>query len=262
MQILQMSDLHLEFEDFRPTEQADILMLNGDICVADYMDKSEESKYYHKGQSFYNFFSYCTDRYEHVLYVPGNHEYYCGRYDKTVPTLKKTLDFDNLHILDNDCVDINGVRFIGTTLWTSVGNMNPIYTEVLKRCMNDYRMIKYFDGTNYRKLQPYDTASMFARNVKFIDYASMGCDRVVVMSHHAPSHKSVHPKYHNDTAMNTGYYSDLDNFILDHDRIMLWTHGHMHDCFDYSIGHTRVVCNPKGYGHENRFFKPNNIISL
>jgi hypothetical protein len=53
--------------------------------------------------------------------------------------------------------------------------------------------------------------------------------------------------------MNGGYSSDLSEFIMDHPQIKLWTHGHTHEEFDYMIGSTRIVCNPRGYdGHENR----------
>jgi Icc-related predicted phosphoesterase len=72
-------------------------------------------------------------------------------------------------------------------------------------------------------------------------------EKFVVVGHHAPSKQSTHPKYQNDQLMNGGYSSDLSEFILDHPQIKLWTHGHTHDPFDYMIGTTRVVCNPRGY---------------
>ena len=77
--------------------------------------------------------------------------------------------------------------------------------------------------------------------------------KFVVVGHHAPSRLSTHPRYAEQHIMNGGYSSDLDNFILDHPQIKLWTHGHTHDDFDYRIGSTRVVCNPRGYiGYEDR----------
>jgi predicted phosphodiesterase len=76
-------------------------------------------------------------------------------------------------------------------------------------------------------------------------------NKIVVVGHHTPSHKSCHPRYANDDLMNGGYHSDLSEFILDHPEIVLWTHGHTHELFDYTIGDTRIVCNPRGYiGHE------------
>ena len=70
---------------------------------------------------------------------------------------------------------------------------------------------------------------------------------VVVVGHHTPSHTSCHPRYKDDQIMNGGYHSDLTKFILDRPGIKLWTHGHTHELFDYMIGSTRVVCNPRGY---------------
>jgi Icc-related predicted phosphoesterase len=71
--------------------------------------------------------------------------------------------------------------------------------------------------------------------------------KFVVVGHHAPSKQSTHPRYKEEVVMNGGYSSDLDDFIIDHPQIKLWTHGHTHEDFDYMIGSTRIVCNPRGY---------------
>ena len=73
--------------------------------------------------------------------------------------------------------------------------------------------------------------------------------KFVVCGHHAPSRLSTHPRYIHDELMNGGYSSSLDEFIMDHPQIKLWTHGHTHEDFDYMIGSTRIVCNPRGYIH-------------
>jgi hypothetical protein len=70
---------------------------------------------------------------------------------------------------------------------------------------------------------------------------------VVVVTHHSPSKLSTKPKYQHDTIMNGAYSSDLSDFILDNPQIKVWTHGHTHDFFDYMVGSTRVICNPRGY---------------
>ena len=72
-------------------------------------------------------------------------------------------------------------------------------------------------------------------------------EKFVVVGHHAPSRQSTHPRYQHDALMNGAYSSSLDEFILDHPQIKLWTHGHTHEDFDYMIGTTRVFCNPRGY---------------
>lgn len=66
-----------------------------------------------------------------------------------------------------------------------------------------------------------------------------------------PSSRSIHPNYANQTMLNGAFKSDLDDFIMNFSRIALWTHGHVHTPFDYMIGATRAICNPRGYvGHE------------
>ena len=71
--------------------------------------------------------------------------------------------------------------------------------------------------------------------------------KFVVVGHHAPSKLSTHPRYKHDTLMNGAYSSSLDEYILDHPQIKLWTHGHTHEDFDYMLRSTRIVCNPRGY---------------
>ena len=268
MRIKQMSDLHLEFDpDFFPKneEKADILMLNGDICMATYFDKGIDSPYYYRALEFLNFFEFCSNEYEEVLYIPGNHEYYRGHIDGIDAVIQDNLSgLRNVHFLNNSSWTKNGITFLGGTLWTNMNNRNPITENFIQYGMNDFRLIdwKNFGGHGWKKFLPRDAAALHSKTLQFFDEASAGLDNVVIMSHHAPSFKSVHPKYHNDTQMNYGYYSDLDEFIMDRPQIKLWTHGHMHDCFDYEIGSTRVVCNPRGYKDENKFFKMNQILEV
>jgi Icc-related predicted phosphoesterase len=115
--------------------------------------------------------------------------------------------------------------------------------------MNDFRVIRN-DEHGYTKLRP---AHIMYRHQQTISYLKavlpdMKDRKVVFVGHHAPSKQSTHPKYVKDYLMNGGYSSELSEFILDHPEIKLWTHGHTHDPFDYMIGDTRIVCNPRGYG--------------
>lgn len=266
MRIKQMSDLHLEFDaEFFPAnrESADILMLNGDICIAQYFEKGENSPYWYKADLARYFFERISNEYDHILYIPGNHEHYRGYIDRTDSILTKELSrFDNIHYLNESSWEFGGFTFLGATLWTDMNNSNPITEQYISGAMNDFRIVQWKKEGYGGKFLPRDAAAIHRRTLKYFDEASAGLDNVVIMSHHAPSFKSVHPKYHNDTQMNYGYYSNLEEFILDRPQIKLWTHGHMHDCFDYMIGNTRIVCNPRGYHNENRFFKIDRVIEL
>lgn len=264
MLIQQMSDLHLEFDpSFRAenTSNADILMLNGDICVAEYFNKGPDSPHYNTGFKFFEFFSDASRKYKYVLYIPGNHESYHGKIHKTASTLKRILTcFWNIHILDNEFLDLEDTRFIGTTLWTDCNKGNPLSVMNIEQSMNDFRLIKRDGG----RFNARNSIKLHVEAKNFIKEAAKDHSKVVVMSHHAPSFGSVHPKYRTGTygELNGAYYSDLDKLILNRPQIKLWTHGHMHNTFDYLIGDTKIVCNPKGYRDENPSFNPNLLLEI
>lgn len=96
---------------------------------------------------------------------------------------------------------------------------------------------------------PEDAYEDFKKMVAYIQFMIEGKfdQKFVVVGHHAPSKLSTHPRYKHDTLMNGAYSSDLNEFILAHPQIKLWTHGHTHEDFDYMLGTTRIVCNPRGY---------------
>lgn len=86
----------------------------------------------------------------------------------------------------------------------------------------------------------------------------------VVITHFAPSRHSIHPRF-SDSLLNACFVSDLEDRILRW-QPQLWMHGHTHDSFDYRIGATRVIANPRGYARtgvaENESFDPGLVIEL
>lgn len=142
MIIQQMSDLHLEFNhDFRVynTSNADILMLNGDICVADYFTKSEASPKAYLADIAKHFFEVAAKEFEHVIYIPGNHEHYHGTYSDTVNILKEHLP--DITILQNESIRIGNYKILGTTLWTDCNNRDPLTLNYLGGYLNDFKII-------------------------------------------------------------------------------------------------------------------------
>ena len=205
---------------------------------------------------YIRFFNEECAKYHRVIYVMGNHEHYGFRYDKTYSQLNIHMP-DNVTLLENQSILIDGVLFIGATLWTDCNQYDPITMHHIKFNMNDYNVIKKFyeDSGKYYKLTPEFTHRVHKQTLKYFkETLDQNQDKkVVVVTHHGPSRQSIHPKYQNEYHMNGGYSSDLEQFILDHPQIKVWTHGHTHDCFDYMIGECRVICNPRGYsGYENR----------
>lgn len=263
-----ISDLHLEFDpDYRPQYAgADLLILAGDICVANYLTRSEDSPYHWKAEAFRDFFKYCSDTWKDVIYIKGNHESYQGRYTDTTDILSDELErFANIHFLDKQKIELNGLTFLGATMWTDMNKANPITSNTIQGGLNDYRVITYNDSGRYRKLIPYDTISEHRSTLDWISTEHDLCETpMILITHHAPSLKSIHQKYHSerDYHMNFGYVSDRDDFILEHTKITDWFHGHTHTSFEYEIGSCSVHCNPKGYGSENPSFNDMNVITL
>jgi predicted phosphodiesterase len=269
MKIQLVSDLHLEFSDINVTNvgDTDVLILSGDILIANDLHDHPETSYgmyssvnladlgarQQTALRFRDFMRRVSFQFPHVVYVAGNHEFYHGRFHDSVQHLRdECAKFANVHFLERDTVEINDVVFMGATLWTDCNKGDPLTQHSLSDMMNDFRVIRN-DKAGFTRLRP---AHIMERHMRTKEYFGSVLDnfkaqglskKVVVVGHHAPSYQSIDARYKNDHLMNGGYASDLSEFILDHPEIVLWTHGHMHQPFDYMIGTTRVVCNPRGY---------------
>ena len=260
MKVSVISDLHLEFEPLE-LPGGEVLIISGDACESRSLAKDFHSTKLvdwtsHSGREYRHqrFFEVECAKYDHVLYVMGNHEHYHGRFDKTYAELRRCLP-DHVQLLEQETVTINDTVFIGGTLWTSMNRGDDMTRWHTKSSMNDFRVITnhYVEKNLYHKLTPEYTEFVHR---KTLDYFKHVLDhnrdkQCVIITHHAPSSVSIADHYKHDHLMNGAYYSDLSEFILDHPQIKYWTHGHMHNSSDYMIGDCRVICNPRGYfGHE------------
>ena len=282
MKIALASDVHLEFGhlELNNVDNADVLVLSGDICVA--------SKF---GPNYDRFFQDASRLFKNVVYIMGNHEHYDGDFAKSESILRAALErYSNVHFLEKEIVKIDDVTFIGGTLWTDMNKEDPLTMYHVQRRMNDFRIVQNSnrmvtrtvplyelnpdyteDGKNGGKYATKEGGGLIEIGQKKKQEPSTFCpedavpehkamvdyirtviegkfdEKFVVVGHHAPSKQSTHPRYQHDALMNGAYSSSLDEFILDHPQIKLWTHGHTHEDFDYMIGTTRVFCNPRGY---------------
>lgn len=261
MKIALASDVHLEFGDLTlKNPGVDVLVLAGDVCVAHDLDSYLKNRglnipatyTFNKGSRFYDFFKACKENFEHVIYVAGNHEFYHNTHEETLETLYDLAAELNIHFLDSTSVEIDGVRFLGTTLWTNMKNLDALTMLDCGEWMNDYRQIR-LASAGYRKLKPKDTVEFHQKSLSWLRSTLPNVSKAVVVTHHAPSSLSHHPRYHPDESTNWAYYSNLEEDVLDNPQVALWCHGHTHEAHDYVLGNTRVVCNPRGYaGYETR----------
>jgi Icc-related predicted phosphoesterase len=256
MKILEMSDLHLEFNTkfrIRNEVNADMLILAGDIFVAEYFTKTELSPKYTVAQGVREFFRIVSEEFTHVLYVLGNHEHYFSALPDTPNIIRDAIkEFPNIHLLNNEYLELEGIRFIGSTLWTDCLNGNPITMNLLSTYLNDFKLIKY-KKKPYEKFLPRHSVTEHIVAKQFIAETTKYEGTCVVITHHGPSNKSIDVRYSGaeNYHANAGYVSNLDEFILDRPNIKVWFHGHIHNNKDYMIGDTRVICNPHGYHTEN-----------
>lgn len=291
MKFAVCSDLHLEFGpiSLENKDGADVLILSGDICIAGEVRERDDFKIRgmsDKSNRYHNFFEECCSRFANVIYVLGNHEHYHGDFSKSLGNLRTHLGYlRNLHILEKEFVEIDGVCIAGASLWTDMNKEDPVTIQHIKGYMNDYRIIDdsselvHFKKAVYKKDEEgnyimekigeintvvHDHYEFDTRPSKFSPEKSVTEHKAtlaafkefiesrpnatwVIAGHHAPSKVSTKPQYEKDVVVNGAYSSDLSEFILDHPQIKLWTHGHTHHEFDYMIGGTRIFANPRGY---------------
>lgn len=234
MKLRILSDIHLEFGMLEVTELPDekdtVLVLAGDIGV---------------GMGALPFITEMCERFKHVLYVLGNHEFY-HHYVHLIRDnwMVVSSTMPNLTVLDDAAVTIDDTLFLGGTLWTDVHNGDWFAKQKLKQGMNDFRVIKGF-GVEQSITAHNETASFFNNVLKHNDTRN-----TVVVTHHLPHEVCIMPPFAGNP-LNPGFVcTDLD-YLFDYD-IDLWIYGHTHLPTDIEYNGTRLVCNPRGYvGYEN-----------
>jgi Icc-related predicted phosphoesterase len=196
-----------------------------------------------------------------VIYILGNHEYYKGSYPKTLHKIILAAEGTNIHVLENETLVLDGVSFHGATLWTNFELFgNPrINGSICQEKMNDYKVIR--KDPTYSKLRSIDTYNIHQCSLKWLTNSLEASSTMqnIVITHHAPSIKSIPKQYLNDIISSA---SNLEDFILKY-QPEYWIHGHIHQPSRYSIGETTVLCNPHGYINEkDEGFDPNFFIEV
>lgn len=246
MKILYASDLHLEFkqqEQLPELPEFDVMVLAGDIS---------------SGINSVLFAKHIAND-KPVILVPGNHEYY-GRdmreLDADLSAKVNSEGFENVHLLNPGFIDIDGVRFIGGTLWTDFhleGYVDYSFYDY-SRAISDFNVIRFGE----RVFSPQDSYNRFISEKVFIDSKLRETteNKKVVVTHFLPSQECIIPFYQGNN-LNPYFCNDLDSVINEHSP-ELWIYGHTHSKLDkvHSNGKTRLLCNPRGYPKERKdYFK-------
>ena len=276
MKLLVLSDLHLEFADMAvPAEAAfDVAVLAGDIVCP-----GAKALAWARRPS-------ALQRARAVVLVPGNHEYYDCVMPDELARMRASAERAGkraFHVLDCDQVVIDGVRFLGCTLWTDFGlridtSKGPVSDPnkgiaAARRAMVDYRAISVplttsaSGAPNTRKLTPEDTLALHRTHRAWLQQALAEPfdGPTVVVTHHGPHRGSLAARFAGDW-VSTAFINELPESFF---KVpVLWIHGHTHTSFDYRVGKCRVLCNPRGYKvgrmvlPENSQFDPGMVIDI
>lgn len=264
MRLWVMSDLHIDvcaFEPAEPRPQHDVVVIAGDISerlrdkVLPWIERVIGS---------------CAP----VIYVPGNHDFYRRNISFEIAKAKAVMP-DGVHLLaDGESLVIEGVRFIGATLWTDydIYGSRLESIEAAMSSMQDHKKIRHSE--TYSKMRTKEAAMLHARHLRAItEKLDVPFDGpTVVISHHAPAPESLQHRRPTEP-LDGSYGSDL-TALIKRSKPALWVHGHVHVSRDYRIGHTRIVANPRGYvtttkmhrkemvDIENPSFDPELVISV
>jgi predicted phosphodiesterase len=184
-----------------------------------------------------------------VLYVAGNHEFYGGSLPGVIDDLREAADGSGIRVLENDEIILDGVRFLGCTLWSDFEFDGPDRRDasmrLSERVVNDYSHITY--GPEQRTLHPTDTRTLHMQSRAWL------ADRLsepfqgttIVVTHHQPV---ILGKPDNTVlrSLAGAFVSDVSE-LMGGDRTKLWIYGHTHRAADLDVDGTRVLSNPRGY---------------
>lgn len=255
LKALILSDLHINFSGLDiPQTGYDLAVVAGDLSP-------------HTSEIIQFFQRKLADA-PLVIYVTGNHEYE----GKNIYTYDEKLKHElarhcpNVRLLQNESLEYQGTRFLGTTLWSNFELLSPDFSaddamEYAKRNICDYNSIIGQKGL----LKPEETLSKHHQAVEFLNtkFSMQHDGPTMVITHFPVVRESINPKYE-DNPLNSYFCSDYPELMGHADY---WVHGHTHDSFDYVKEGTRVICNPRGYSQtfgltENNLFNANLILEL
>ncbi|NWF46630.1 metallophosphoesterase [Hydrogenophaga sp. D2P1] len=280
MNIQLLSDLHLEANpDFvaTPAPGADLLVLAGDI--GSYQNRRDGSVMAEP--------DWCLQRFSPlpqyaawpvpVVYVPGNHEYDALDVDEAHAGLRATCDRLGIQWLERETLLLDGVRLIGTTLWSDYdalasqpqteGRTRDPLTNRLHQRQKAFRAANFYlnkmNGQRHGRL--FDAAAMRELGLECQDWLRQALAQpfdgtTVVITHFAPTLHSADPRYGLSPGT-AGFCNGLDDLLPLAD---LWLHGHLHCPQDLQLGRCRIVANPLGYAEKNEQlgFLPTQLITV
>jgi predicted phosphodiesterase len=243
MRLQIVSDLHLGLAPCEiPDTGADLLILAGDI------HRPREALLWAAALN------------RPAIYVAGNHEYYGSNILATNRLLHELSRGSAVTVLDCEEKRMDDVRLLGATLWTDFriageGARREQAMDDAVRFSRDFSRIAIDEDQN-EIFTPSHCAALFERHASWLGarLAEPFDGVTVVVTHFAPSRGSIAPRFAG-SPLNACFIADLEALVA-RSGAALWIHGHTHDSFDYRLGGTRVLANPRGYVRNGKAENP------
>lgn len=244
MKVAVFSDLHLEVSPLTAPPltamDADVIVLAGDIAAHTHgIPWARE-----------------TFPVQRIVYVAGNHEYFGAEIFGLQKELRSAATRHGVDFLENDIIEIGGVRFLGCTLWADfqlfgAGVVRHVAMQEARKRMPDFTQVRISPDGDF---EPSHAAALFQESRDWLaaELLRPFDGHTVVVTHHAPSLRSVDLQFISDP-MSAAFASNLDDLV---EQASLWIHGHTHAACDYRLGFDqtkgRVVSNPRGYQRDGK----------
>jgi len=277
MKVCIVSDVHLELNGYSPKldklkKGGDLLIIAGDLTLARIVKSEHPQAISHK-ENLKKFVEKWCSKFNSVIYVVGNHEHYNYFFRDTVQTMKDYFKDSNVHVLENESFEKDGILFLCSTLWTDFQNGDKTEMYRVEYGMNDYRIIytkpeeeiTYIERNHPNQRIKYGILSaentyqhhLISRMFLHETLKKNPDKKTVIVTHHCPMFHCNNSARHG-VALLSGYCSDLEWMMQDHEQISHWICGHTHYKFDFMVNKTRVLSNPLGYNGEPQYdsFKP------
>ena len=243
--------MHLEFEPNRSYLTSSGLKVGGDILIlaGDIVPLHDE---------FLNdsFFSFISQNFRQIFWVPGNHEYYY----KNISDYSSSFNIKmhgNINIVNNIELQYRGIQFIFSTLWSEISRSNE---KIIEQSVSDFECI----SNNNKRFKVSDFNKLHKESLSFISQSLIGKKvKTVVVTHHLPS-SLCDSTLHNSSPINEAFCVDLTDYI-EKSNVNFWLYGHSHyNQKPLYIGNTILLTNQLGYVHlnENKLFKRDAYFSI
>lgn len=241
MKIYYASDIHSEYFKYIDIPQVDfippVIVLAGDIGVA---------------EQTLDFLEALAASYPHtdIVWVAGNHEFYGVNIEAQLYEFRQfSAAHPRIHFLENETVELHGIRFLGCTLWT---DFSVLGETIQQACLQNYQRLAdfFYIHTRTGKFSAQDSVTRFQESYAWLESQLIHCNprKTVVITHFPPCREARHGEITEDIL--AAYFQANAKALIDRFQPHCWIYGHNHWSDQFYLGTTLLTSNQLGYTRE------------